>query len=178
MTIISGTPTGAPAILQGWKSTVVSTLRALTGDFDSTDYKYTDQRLIQSFLVCSNLVLFDVDFSEDYKVNVQGEEILPDPVEDGDFLTLGCLKTACILLTSEGKSASGCKISMKDGPSTITLDKSDLIKTINDMSKSVCGKYEQAMFIYKSEGTLGVGILGPHGVGASLQHGNSRNIRY
>lgn len=180
MTTVNGSPVVPPETLEGWQAIVVYTLRALLSDLDDTDYKYTNARLIQSFLVCSNLVLFDVDFCEDYKPNIKDAEILPDPVDDSDFLTLCCLRTACILLTNEGKLASGCKLSMKDGPSSITLDKTDLIKTLKDISTSVCNKYEQAMFIYKSEGTLGVAVLGPHGLnlGISPYDYSPRNARY
>ena len=165
------------ANLSGWKQMVVLTLRHLTGDIDPSEYEYSDERFLQLFLVASSLVSFDIDFSEDYEIQISAQEIIPDPEKDKDFITLGCLKAACILLTSEGKSASGCKISMKDGPSSITVDKSDLIKTLKDMSKSLCDKYEEAAFLFKQEGTLGVAIFGPHGIGIVDQHDTRRNFR-
>ena len=169
----------SPLQASSWNVVVVAILRSLIGDMDPSQYTYTDDRLIQSFVVCANLVLFDLDFNEDYKINVQDQKILPDPTNDGNFITLGCLKTACVLLTSENKSAaiSGCKISMKDGPSTITMDKSELVKSLQDIRQNVCQKYEEAAFLFKQEGTLGVAIFGPHGVGLGSHKSSSRSHR-
>lgn len=159
--------------LDSWENLVIQTLRALTGDMD--EERYTDERLVQSFLVCSNLVMFDVSFEEDFVINLKTKEVTPEPTKD--FISLGCLKTACVLLNSESREASGCKISMKDGPSSINLDKTDLVKTLSSLGKSACAKYEEASFIFKSEGTVGVAIFGPHGLGLTGHGDNSRIYR-
>lgn len=159
---------------QQWHPIVVATLRILVAD-DLETQRYTDDRLIQAFQLCSNLVMFDVDFPEEYVVDVTEQSITPEPSRD--FIALVCFKTACVLLTNEGREASGCKISMKDGPSQITMDKSDLVKTLKDSAKSACDKYMEASFIFKSEGTLGVAVLGPHGIGATYNEDTHRQYR-
>ena len=172
MTIITGSPAESPEILDGWKAVAIFTIRSLIGDLDNE--RYTNDRLIQSFQVCANLVMFDVDFPDDYVINLIDKTILPEP--SNDFISLVCLKTACVLLTSEGRDI-GCKVSMKDGPSTINIDKSELAKTLKDTTKNACEKYEQAMFTYRAEGSLGVAILGPHGQDRILGDINYREGR-
>ncbi len=173
MTIITGSPATPPEVLEGWKAVAVFTLRILVGDIEAT--RYTNSRLIQAFQLCANLVMFDVDFPDDYTINLVDETILPEP--SNDFITLVCFKTACVLLTNEGREASGCKIMMKDGPSQITMDKTELVKTLKDSTKSACDKYMEASFIFKSEGTLGVAVLGPHGIGATYNEDTHRQYR-
>ncbi len=107
---------------QGQMSTIV---RHLVNDLDSSNYKYTDNRIETSILVASQLMIMNVDFNNTYDINVEACRLSPDPTDEGTkdnpFITLSCLRAACIIIGSEIRSESGNAISIKDGPSAIDL---------------------------------------------------------
>lgn len=163
MTTIDGEPVSEPSNYTGWKYVAVLTIRSLIGDLDPDNYTYTDSRLLSLFLVSSKLVMLDTTFAYDYVVDVSEGEVTPDPLNDDDFMGLISLRASCVLLNSEMRSNAGTgKVTMKDGPSTISVDKSDVVSAIKDTSKTVCEKYELALFAYKAGQSVGHAIMGPH----------------
>lgn len=149
-----------------WQTKAILTLRNLVGDLESVSY--TDNRLSQLFVISASLVLFDVKFPTIYVVDVSLVSITPDPENDNDFMGLVCLRAACILLNSElrSKGIGSNKVTMKDGPSEITMDNSSSMTSLKDSSGSVCKKYEDALFQFRAGNSIGIGILGPYSPGS------------
>lgn len=151
-----------------WETKVITIIRNMLGDVTDSP-EYTDNRLLQLFLVCSTLVLMDVEFDNDYAIDISNETITPDPSDDKDFLALACLKSVCTLLNSEvrSKHTSGM-VSIKDGPSTVTIDNRDVLNSLKDLAKTMCAKYEQSIFEWKSGQSVAVAILTPYSPGSDF----------
>ena len=153
--------------LQGQISTMV---RHIINDVDSTSYKYSVSRLETTILVAAQLVSEDLDFDNDYDVNVETCSLSPDPTDspkDNSFINLTTLKTACIIIGSEVRSEASNAISIKDGPSAIDLR--GVSSTLNILYKDLCAKYEQLTYDYVAGGSLaGQAILGPYSPGSDF----------
>lgn len=153
---------------QGQMSTVV---RHLINDVDPTDYAFSPSRIETTILVAAQLMLMNVDFANDYTVNVESSDLSPDPTDDGTkddpFVALACLRAACIILGSEIRKESGNAISIKDGPSAIDLR--GVTTTLTVLYKDLCEKYESALIEYRAGNSVsGQSILGPYSPGADL----------
>jgi hypothetical protein len=166
-----------------WQTKAILTIRNLIGDLEGVSY--TDLRISQLFVISASLVLFDTSFSENYVVDVSAVSITPDPENDNDFMGLVCLRAACVLLSSELRSRgiSTNKVTMKDGPSEITMDNSSSMTSLKDLSTSACKKYEDALFQFRAGNSIGVAILGPYSPGSvsagrNTESDNSRNTYY
>ena len=124
---------------QGQMSTIV---RHLVNDLDPDSYKYSDNRIESSILVASQLMVMNVDFNNNYDINVESCKLSPDPTDantkDDAFVTLACLRCACIIIGSEIRSESGNAISIKDGPSAIDLR--GVTQTLTVLYKDLCQK--------------------------------------
>jgi hypothetical protein len=152
-----------------WQTNITIMLRHMLNDLDSNNYKYTDSRLQQAATVSAQLVLSKNEFSENYVIDIPNSTISPDPVEksDNDFITLLCLKTACVILGSEIKAESGNSIAIKDGPSSIDLR--GVSSTLNILLQEYCSKYEEASLDYTAGKSLGgQAILGPYSPGSDV----------
>lgn len=150
-----------------WQTQAVLTIRSLIGDLDPASYQYTDERLTQLFMISGQLVLMDTSFDNDYVIDVALEDISPDPSLDLDFMGLTSLRAACILASSEVRTKAGAtgnhsKVTMKDGPSTITVDNADGLNSLKTITKSACDRYAEALFLFKAGKSVGKAILGPH----------------
>lgn len=99
-------------------------LRNLINDQDSTIY--TDDSLTQVICTSAFLVIAETPFISDYIVNLNTQEITPNPTyanaDDIPFMTLISLKAAYMILNNEAKSyASQTGIKVIDGPSTVSI---------------------------------------------------------
>jgi hypothetical protein len=154
---------------QGQMSTIV---RHLINDLDPSNYKYSDKRIETSILVAGYLVLKDTSFNNNYNINVEHCELIPDPTDsetkDSDFIILTCLRTACIIIGSEVRVEASNAISIKDGPSAIDLR--GVAGTLTMLYKDLCEKYEKSLFDYKEDGVAvaGQAILGPYSPGSDF----------
>lgn len=147
---------------QGQMSTIV---RHLVNDLDSSSYKFSDRRIETSILVASQLMVMNVDFNNTYTINVESCTLSPDPTDsdtkDDPFVTLSCLRAACIIIGSEIRSESGNAISIKDGPSAIDLR--GVTATLTVLYKDLCEKYENLLLEYRAGNSVaGHAILGPY----------------
>jgi hypothetical protein len=147
-------------------STIV---RHLINDVDPSNYSFSDQRIETTILVAAQLMLMSVDFNNVYTVNVETCTLNPDPTDaetkDDPFITLSCLRAACIIIGSEIRSESGNAISIKDGPSAIDL--TGVTQTLTILYKDICDKYEQLLLNYKAGNAIsGQAILGPYSPGS------------
>ncbi len=82
-----------------WQDTITAIVRVMINDLDSTNYKYTDQRIQHVAATAATYVQFDVVLDHAYEVDVVNDTISPDPTIDNDtiFISLLSLKTACII---------------------------------------------------------------------------------
>jgi hypothetical protein len=158
-------------------STIV---RHLVNDLDPDNYKYTDHRIETTILVASQLMTMNVDFNNTYSINVEACHLSPDPTDsttkDDAFVTLSCLRAACIILGSEIRSESGNAISIKDGPSAIDLR--GVTQTLTVLYKDLCERYDNLLLDYRAGSSIaGHAILGPYAPGGDFISRNSIDHR-
>ena len=83
-----------------WDVTMVTMVRVLINDLDSSNYTYTDERIEQIIVVAAQLVQQQLDFDVDYTINIDTPDISPDPTvtatKDDAFTNFSVLKAACI----------------------------------------------------------------------------------
>lgn len=158
-----------------WQGQMGTIVRYLIDDVDPDKYTYSDHRIETTILVAGQLTQMDVDFSKNYDINVENCTLSPDPtvsVEDKAFITLICLRAACIIIGSAIRSESGNAISIKDGPSAIDLR--GVTQTLAILYKDLCEKYEQQLLAYRAGNSLaGQAILGPYSPGSDYVSRNS-----
>jgi hypothetical protein len=155
-------------------------VRHLINDLDSPNYKYSDDRVETAILVASQLMIMNVDFNNIYDINVEACRLFPDPTDsetkDNAFITLSCLRAACIIIGSEIRSESGNAISIKDGPSAIDLR--GVTATLTVLYKDLCEKYEHLLLEYRAGSSVaGHAILGPYAPGADSITRNNTDHR-
>jgi hypothetical protein len=146
-------------------------VRHLINDLDPDNYKFSNTRLETTILVAAKLSQMNIDFSNSYTINVETCTLSPDPTVtstiDDPFVTLICLRTACIIIGSEIRSESGNAISIKDGPSAIDLR--GVTQTLTVIYKDLCEKYEHLLLEYRAGSSIaGQAILGPYSPGSDL----------
>jgi len=149
-------------------STVV---RHLINDVDPTNYTFTTNRIETTILVAAQLIVMNVDFNNEYEINVEASTLSPDPsdkeTKDNPFIALTCLRAACIIIGSEIRKESGNAISIKDGPSAIDLR--GVTNTLTVLYQDLCKKYEDALLDYRAgNSVVGQSILGPYSPGSDL----------
>ena len=149
-------------------STVV---RHLINDVDPTNYTFTTNRIETTILVAAQLIIMNVDFNNEYEINVEASTLSPDPsaseTKDNPFIALTCLRAACIVIGSEIRKESGNAISIKDGPSAIDLR--GVTSTLTVLYQDLCKKYEDALLDYRAgNSVVGQSILGPYSPGSDL----------
>lgn len=163
-----------------WQGQMGTIVRYLIDDVDPDNYTYSDHRIETTILVAAQLTQMNVDFSKNYDVNVENCTLDPDPTtspEDKPFITLICLRAACIIVGSAIRSESGNAISIKDGPSAIDLR--GVTATLATLYKDLCQKFEQALLDYRAGSSIGgQAILGPYSPGSDYvsrnNHGGHR----
>lgn len=152
-----------------WQGQMGTIVRYLISDVDPDNYTYSDHRIETTILVAAQLSQMSVEYSQSYDVNVENCTLDPDPTssdnEDQAFITLVCLRAACIIIGSEIRSESGNAISIKDGPSAIDLR--GVTQTLAVLYKDLCEKYEKAELDYRAGSSIaGQAILGPYSPGS------------
>lgn len=152
-----------------WQGQMSIIVRHLIDDVDPSNYKYSDNRIETTILVAGQLTQMNVDFNNNYDINVEDCTLNPDPTdpenEDKAFITLICLRAACIIVGSEIRSESGNAISIKDGPSAIDLR--GVTQTLTVLYKDLCQKFDQQLLEYKAGNSVtGQSILGPYSPGS------------
>ena len=155
-------------------------VRHLINDINPDSYKFSNSRLETTILVAAQLSQMNIDFSNSYTINVENCTLSPDPTVtstiDDPFVTLICLRTACIIIGSEIRSESGNAISIKDGPSAIDLR--GVTQTLTVIYKDLCEKYEHLLLEYRAGSSLaGQAILGPYSPGSDLISRNNMGHR-
>lgn len=106
-----------------WQTEIPIIVRILINDLGETP-TYSTDRLLQTISVAAKYVQFDIDLNNQYNINVETQQITPDPTENRDdvFISLVSLKAACIIDQSNfrTKAASeGIKAGL--GPAQLSL---------------------------------------------------------
>ena len=157
-----------------WQGQMGKIVRYLIDDVDPDSYTYSPHRIETTILVAAQLMQMSVDFAKTYTVNVENCTLTPDPTvatEDHGFITLVCLRSACIIVGCQIRSESGNAISIKDGPSAIDLR--GVTATLSALYRDLCAKYEKAEMDYRSGSIAGKAILGPYSPGSDAVSRNN-----
>lgn len=136
-----------------WKLELREILRVMVGDFDAT--KYANATLERVLAVAAFTVAAEqLDFTQDYSVNVVTKTITPDPsaeaTRDDSFINLVCMKAACIIDQGSAANAAAQAIAVKDGSSAVDL-RGILQGKLALLDKSWCAHYEDAKFEHQLE---------------------------
>jgi hypothetical protein len=108
-----------------WQDEPSVIFRDIVGDYDGTIYSAA--RVRRLLAIAAYRVRSEVSFDTTYEVDLtaNAESVTPDPEtrspKDYDFINLIALKAAIMLLAGEHKIAAGDAVTIKDGPSTITM---------------------------------------------------------
>jgi hypothetical protein len=160
-----------------WQGEMTTIVRQLIYDVDSTNYTYSDDRLETTILVAAQLVSTEIDFEENYIIDVEQCTLSPDPTDpttllasadkDDGFINLVSLKAACIIMGSEMKTQGLNAIRVSDGPSSVDCTAAaNYIKYLHDHS---CKQYEDFKFNYSTgSNTVGKAILSPYSPGSDV----------
>ena len=145
-----------------WQDVVIPIIRGLINDMGPT-YTYADNRIEELVLISSILMLNDIDFNTTYTINITSSTITPDPSTDQDFVALVALKTSCLILNGEYKTAADGAVSHRDAASS--LDATGVANHKKILSEKACGDYEKAKKSYIiGDGMLGRAIVSPYRV--------------
>jgi hypothetical protein len=155
-----------------WTDEMVAIVRGLIQDYDDdtttpvTPAVYTDDRLSTILLIAGVNVQNRIDLPTRYTISVSNGTMTPDPTmkatRDDPFINLASLKAACILINAEVRQYTGQGISIRDGTSAVSLQRSGPALVL--MQKTYCGEYEDAIYQYlttKVADGLGEAIVGP-----------------
>ena len=164
-----------------WQNEMSIILRHLVNDLDSSSYTFSDDRIEETILVASQLMLHEMDFENTYTVDVDASSLSPDPTaasnKDDAFISLICLKSAYILLGSELKTHSLNAISLKDGPSA--LDLRGIVQGLNILFTDIVKRYDEAKIQYQLGGSIaGQAVLTPYSPGSGGVSGSARSGRF
>lgn len=180
-TVVSFTGSGSPLDpADTGVGTILTMVRAILGDLDSTNYTYSDDRLRQIISVAAFHVYNIATFSASYTIDINNWTILPDPINDQSFMMLTAYKSACLIATYELKNNAGGFL-MKDGPTTI--DTSSTSKSKELISKNYCEMFQELLLDYLINGGIsganspGAAILGPYSPGADMINWNNTDNR-
>ena len=151
-----------------WQNEMSLIVRPLINDLDSSSYTFTHDRVEESILVATQLMLNEIDFEQTYTVDVDSSSLSPDPTtlsnKDDTFITLVSLKTAHLLLGSEIKTNSLNAISLKDGPSSIDLR--GIVQGLKILYEDIGTRYDHAKLAYQMGTSAGQAILSPYSPGS------------
>lgn len=129
-----------------WQEELIPMVRTLVNDLDEP-YNFSDYRIQQVVVVAGKYVQFDVNLDHIYNINVSSQTITPDPTADNDdiFISLVCLKAACIIDqgTLRTKAAlEGIKAVL--GPANLTIGGGGGGSYWKDIiDKGACGMYDE-----------------------------------
>ena len=119
-------------------------IRTLINDIGDIP-QYSDERLHQAIVVAAKYVQFDVDLNNTYTLNIVSPDITPDPTVTNDdiFISLTCLKTACIIDQSAVRTKAALEgIRAALGPASLSVGGSlQGLRMILEMGP--CASYEE-----------------------------------
>lgn len=128
-----------------WQDELLIMLRFLIGDF-AEPHIYDDDRLVSTLVIAAKYVQQDVALDISYVVDIDTEEIDPDPMGDEVFATLIVLKAGCLLDQAKARdNARKSGVSVRVGPSSVALNTASPLYELL-LSEGPCGLYDRAKF--------------------------------
>jgi hypothetical protein len=158
-----------------WQAEFLTLLRVLIDDL-STPQSYTDKRLVQVLAVAAQLVTSELNFANNFKVDIQALTIEPSPVDrdstrDENFINLVCIKAACLIDRGETRKSVSQGIAIRDGSSSIDL-RGSMDGRLKLLEKGWCAVYDDTKLEYQASrnGTIaGAAIMTPFRVFAGFR---------
>lgn len=162
-----------------WDEDMVTMLRGTIQDYatDTDAAKYTDARLTELILIASQNVLTQAKFKNEYVVSLSNGTLRPDPTssttKDNSFINLVTMKAAAMLATAEIREYTAQGISIRDGSSAISLQRSAAgMKLMQDMYNKA---YEDGLYEFQTTGTTGgTVVLSAHGSECNYPYNRGR----
>lgn len=148
-----------------WQTEAIELLRVLINDLSDTP-TYTDSHLTRLLIVAAYQVIQEVDFTQEFVVDIEEQDISPDPsataTKDDVLINLMCIKAACILDRGKAGIAAGKAISGKD-MNAVQFDLTGVAtSTLALLKQGWCAVYKEAIYDYVSgTGNLGKVVMGP-----------------
>ena len=146
-----------------WKDEMVFMLRTLINDLDSNPTN-SDENLVRLLAVAAMQVQSAVDFDTIYSITVGDPSITPDPStgnRDDDFMTLVCMKAACMIARAEQKDKARMGMMIKDGPANI--DGRNVGSLTAKWADNICQDYSKAELQFRLGNRIaGQAIISPY----------------
>jgi hypothetical protein len=106
-----------------WQNTSLIMLRTMLNDAGCDSVRYTPQRLDDLLITSAYLLPIEVNFKNDYVVDVELRTVTPNPIdqEDGDeFINLLVLKAACMADEGNFRTAALAQgVTARIGPASL-----------------------------------------------------------
>lgn len=106
-----------------WAEELTIITRTLINDLDQP-YNFSDSRIKQILVIAAKYVQFDVNLDHSYIIDIENNNISPDPTVDDDtiFIGLVCLKAACLIDQGTFRTKAAMEgIRAALGPASIAL---------------------------------------------------------
>jgi|694.fasta_scaffold78890_4 hypothetical protein len=155
-----------------WAVNILRLIRGIVGDMscEAAVQQYSDSRLLSLATIAAYQVSYDVSLDTDYSINIATNTITPDPFMNNDkaFNILTAYKASMILLNSEIKAKAASSVSIKDGPSSISL--AGMGRELQAAAKIVSDLYASLEYDYKRNKSSEsfYGIISPYYVSSYL----------
>lgn len=134
-----------------WQINIIKMIRAIIGDAscETSPYQYSDIRLLNLATISAYTVYNTISFDNEYTINIGSNLIDPDPfaINDSAFNILTAYKAASTLLNSEVKAQAANSVSVKDGPSSISM--AGMGRELQAAAKIALDTYKDLEYDYK-----------------------------
>ena len=158
-----------------WQTEMVTLVRYMINDL-TPPYTYTDERLQELVIVSAQLVVAELDFTQDFVPDLTALSLTPDPTDrigppptrDDSFVNLVCMKAACVTDISETRTAANQAVQVRDGTSEVNLRWTAIARQVMLEKGGWCEKFDEYKFQYQLSKThnCGAAIMGPFRVWA------------
>lgn len=129
-----------------WYSNMLTPLRVLINDLDSTAYEYTDATLYKVLATAAMYVKREVNLEgyTEYTIEFSTPSISPDPSDDEIFTSFTIMKAACLLnqwVVMDKARTSG--LTAKLGPVSMTANGGGSSIVTALLTDGYCAAYEE-----------------------------------
>lgn len=158
-----------------WQDHTRLIVRQLINDLEGS--QYNDSRIDTAVIVSAQLVSLELDFKNEYSIDVEDKTISPDPLTDSIFINLVTVKAACIIIGGEVKAQAANAVAIKDGASSI--DMRGVTAVLLELYKDLCNRYDTLAYNYGYSGNAGKSVIGPYSPGSEYitRTNNDYNFR-
>ena len=127
-----------------WQISSTLMVRAIIGDMDETNQKYSDSRIQQAVVISGLIASQEYPFATTYTFNIVEPSISPDPSSDSLAMALFTLRAACMLDTNSYSDTVSNSVNVEDGDTVVKTTDSfggwrDIIKI------GACGSYQKLL---------------------------------